>query len=439
MNPTPKSASIDRIANNAVYYQNDPRVPMTSLMITFHGGGFQQDPVGLSGMAKIVSKLLFRGTPTLSRETIAQRFDLLGATVDAYVTETDCIVSVSCFSKNLREVLHTIATILRDVHFPQDEIDLVKKHELSSIEASLQDPDRVLGAAHEYVLFGKNSYGKFGSRTAITNITRTDLQQHYLSMYTTSVVFCTVISDLSRETIMQELEIILSNRATNGFTLKPEERFNNTHGREAVIVHSQGASNDRLRWSHHGLTATDDRRFDLYLVIDALGSFEGFLFDQLRNQRGWCYGAYASIMQATTRAGRISYYADPSSETSDKLIPEFLRLLHCFSDEQDFRHRLAERNTTFKNRYAYQLDIRKKLWNEVNRDRYGIPILDRQEYHKRIDAVTFTTAKKVIDSVFDVHNIMMVFYGDAERLQKILSNVDSAIKPIVLEKEILIQ
>jgi len=204
-------------------------------------------------------------------------------------------------------------------------------------------------------------------------------------------------------------------------------------------VQSSDAANDRLKWSHRGLSATDDRRFDLHLVIDALGSFEGFLFDQLRNRRGWCYGAYATIMQATTRPGRIAYYADPSSETSDRLIPEMLRLLHTFSNEDDFKKRLSERNETFKNRYAYQLDIRKKLSNEVNRDRYGVPILEREKYGRRIDAINYVTARKVIESVFDLQNLTMVFYGDAERLQKILNAVDSHIVPTVLEKEILIE
>jgi predicted Zn-dependent peptidase len=194
-----------------------------------------------------------------------------------------------------------------------------------------------------------------------------------------------------------------------------------------------------MMWSHRGIEATDERRFNLNLIIDALGSFEGFLFDQLRNKNGWCYGAYAFAMQATTRPGRIAYYADPTSETSTLLIPEMLRLLQLFPDEKDFQERLAERNATFKNRYAYQLDLKKKLSNEINRDRYGIPILTKEEYYQRIDAVTLATAKKTIAEVFDPKNITMVFYGDAERLKNILTKLDSSVKITLLEKEILIQ
>ena len=187
-----------------------------------------------------------------------------------------------------------------------------------------------------------------------------------------------------------------------------------------------------------GIAATDDRRFDLSLIIDALGSFEGFLFDELRNKRGWCYGAYAFVVPATTRPGRIGVYADPSLETSKDLIPELLRLFRVFQEEEGFQERLLQRNATFKNRYSYQLDLKFKLASRVSRDRYGIPILEREAYNSRIDAVTDISARKVIDELFDDRNLCMVFFGDAERIQRILAGCDSSVSVTVMEKEMLI-
>src|SRR5205823_2183582 len=113
-------------------------------------------------------------------------------------------------------------------------------------------------------------------------------------------------------------------------------------------------------------------------------------------------------------------------------IPEMLQLIHTFRDHKDFQTRLAGRNETFKNRYAYQLDIRKKLTNEVNRDRYGIPILDREAYNRHIDAVTSASAGAVIDKVFDPDNLTMVFYGDAGRISGILSKLTPSVTMSVL-------
>ena len=427
------------IANHQLYYQQDMRVPMTRLTLVYSGGGTQQEGEEKAGLARATAKMLFRGTPVMNRETIARKFELLGAEVNAHVSETDFVVSISCFTKNISAVLELLRTIMDSADFPHTELELLKKNELSQLDAALQDAERVLSAGNQYVLYNGLRFGKIGSRKGITTISREDVVEYFSKVRRTSILFFTSISDLSREKIEKLAEYFAVGRPTSGFVLKPEVEFKESMGREAFIVNSDGATNDRLIWSQKGIEATDDRRFDLNLIVDALGSFEGLLFDLLRNKNGWCYGAYAFITPATTRRGRIGFYSDPSLETSVHLIPELLRLLEHFSTEEGFMDRLSQRNATFKNRYSYQLDLKYKLSSEVSRDRYGIPILNRDEYNGRIDAVTHTSTQKVIREVFDSRNLCMVFYGDAERIRKILSDADGSIPVKVMDKELLIE
>ncbi len=426
------------IANNHLYYEQDLRVPMTHLTLVFHGAGIQQEPQEKTGLARITAKMLFRGTSVLSREAISQKLELLGAEVNASVSETDFVVGISCFTKNLKEVIDLVVVVIREASFPQHELDLLKKVEFNQLEAALQDPERVLSAANQYVLYDGSNVGRIGSKKGIDNITREDVVEYFSKVRTASVLYFTSISDLTKDEIERQARRFAAGRQNDGFKLKPEVPFRESSGRNAFIVQSPGAKNDRLIWTQSGIAAADDRRFDLSLIIDALGSFEGFLFDELRNKRGWCYGAYAFVVPATTRAGRIGVYADPSLETSKDLIPELLRLMHIFMEEEEFHKRLAQRNATFKNRYSYQLDLKFKLASRVSRDRYGVPILDREAYNSRIDAVTDISARRVIDELFDDRNLCMVFYGDAERIQRILTGCDSSVRCTVMEKEVLI-
>ncbi len=427
------------IANHQLYYQQDMRVPMTRLSLMYCGGGTQQEPEEKAGLARATAKMLFRGTPAMKREVIARKFDLLGAEVNAHVSETDFVISLSCFTKNASAVLDLLLTIMDDADFPSAELELLKKNELNQFDAALQDAERVLSAASQYVLYDGMRFGKIGSRKGIANISRDDVMEYFSKVRAASILFFTSISDLTKEEIEKHTERFAVGRPTSGFALKPEVQFKESRGQEAFIVHSDGATNDRLIWTQKGIEATDDRRFDLNLILDALGSFEGLLFDVLRNKKGWCYGAYAFATPATTRRGRIGFYSDPSFETSSLLIPELLRLLEHFSTEKDFQDRLSQRNATFKNRYSYQLDLKYKLSSDLNRDRYGIPILGRDAYNRRIDSVTQASAQKVIREVCDSRNLCMVFYGDAKRIQKILTGVDASISVKVMDKESLVE
>jgi zinc protease len=434
-----QAGSPDRIQNHHLYYQQDLRVPMTSLTTVFHGAGSQQESADKAGLAGICAKMLFRGTSNMNRETIAKKFELLGADVNASASETDFVVSISCFTRNIDDVLRLTSTVLKEASFPADELELVRKQELNSLEAVLQEPDAVLGKAHEYVIFAGSPLGKFGSRTALNKVTRDDVASYYNAVLGTQVLYFTSISNLPKKEIEKRLLLFTRQRRTDGFALKPEQPYSSAAGQRAYIFSSPGATNDRFIWSHKGIDANDPRRFDLDLVADALGSGQGFLFDQLRNQKGWCYGAYAFVLRGTGRTGRIGYYADPTSESSPKLIPEMLHLIQSFASEEDWQRRFVQRNSTFKSRFAYTLDLRFRLNSEVNRDRYGIPILDKQAYFDAIDAVNLESARRTISEVFDTKNMFMVFYGDPDRIRTTLENLDSKIEITVLEKEVLVE
>jgi zinc protease len=427
------------ITNHQLYYQQDRRVPMTHLTLAFNGAGAQQETEEKAGLARMTAKMLFRGTQAMNREAISRKFELLGGEASAHVSETDFFISISSFTKNIDAVLDLFLTIMNEADFPLSELELLKKNELNQLDAALQDAERVLSAGNQYVLYDGMRFGKIGSRRGVANVSREDVREYFSHVRATSVLYFTSISDLPKEEVENRLRRFTVGRRMNGFSLKPEIQFKESRGREAFIVDSQGATNDRLIWSQVGIEATDERRYDLNLIIDALGSFEGLLFDVLRNKNGWCYGAYAFVTPATTRRGRIGFYSDPSLETSSLLIPELLRLLERFSTEKDFQDRLGQRNSTFKNRYSYQLDLKYKLSSEVSRDRYGIPILDRDAYHRRIDAVTQASAAQIVKEVFDPRNLCMVFYGDAERIRKILASVDTSISISVMDKEVLVE
>ena len=148
---------------------------MTHLTLVFHGAGIQQEPQEKTGLARITAKMLFRGTSVLSREAISQKLELLGAEVNASVSETDFVVGISCFTKNLKEVIDLVVVVIREASFPQHELDLLKKVEFNQLEAALQDPERVLSAANQYVLYDGSNVGRIGSKKGIDNITREDV------------------------------------------------------------------------------------------------------------------------------------------------------------------------------------------------------------------------------------------------------------------------
>ena len=181
------------------------------------------------------------------------------------------------FLAHYRKVLSLLFKIVIDANFPQDEISLVKTELLSKIEAALQEPDGVLRAGHQYILYNQKRIGKIGSSSAIKKITRENISQYFEKVRSCSVLYITAISDLSFEQIQKEVIEFTNSRKTNGFVLKDEVGFVSTKKPTVYIFDSPQSTNDRLIWSHEGIVINDERRFAMNLILDALGSFEGFL------------------------------------------------------------------------------------------------------------------------------------------------------------------
>ncbi len=426
------------ISNNTLYYEHDDRTPLTRLSIIFSGAGEQKEKEETAGLANIVAKLLLRGTASYSREEIELKFDLLGATVSAMASENDFVIRVLCFSRNLSQVTQLLYHIIEHADFPQSELEIAFKEEKAKFASTLQSNEEVLRYAHRYVLFGKKYHGKIGSKLALANIDRKLVTEFYRNVAAASVVYCTAVSDLSESELQNCLTPFLYGRGKNGFVLEPEAAYRIPERKEVVIVDSPNAPNDRLLWSHIGIGAMDPRRFSLALVLDALGSFEGFLFDQLRNKNGWCYGMYAYQVPPTERKSLIAYYSDPADTTSAMLIPKLLELLETFYTAEDFLSRLSERNSSFKNRFAYQQDLNYKINSRINRDKYGVPILNQEEYFAEIDAATIEFSLRTIKEIFTLRKLMMVFYGDSKRITSIVSAIDPSIPISTFDKSELI-
>src|SRR5690606_9893923 len=78
---------------------------------------------GQRSVAEAVADLLDRGTTTLSRQQIQDRFDQLEASVSFAGAATDVIASMSTTREHLPELMTLVLDILRNPTFPADQVE----------------------------------------------------------------------------------------------------------------------------------------------------------------------------------------------------------------------------------------------------------------------------------------------------------------------------
>lgn len=94
-------------------------------------------------VAQSTAALLNRGTKTMSRQEIQDRFDQLDARVSFAGGGTDVLVSMNTTRDNLPEVVALVVDILRNASFPEDQVEEYKRSVSAAIADAMTDPNQL--------------------------------------------------------------------------------------------------------------------------------------------------------------------------------------------------------------------------------------------------------------------------------------------------------
>ena len=121
---------------------------------------FGQDAIG-----EATAAMLNKGTPTLSRQQIQDKFDQLKAQVGFHGGATGVSVGIKTTRDNLPAVVALVAEVLRNASFPANALEEYKRQMLAAIDEQRKDPQAVVQT--EMGRYG-NPYPKGDVRYAAT-------------------------------------------------------------------------------------------------------------------------------------------------------------------------------------------------------------------------------------------------------------------------------
>jgi zinc protease len=113
-----------------------------SAELMFHFGD-EQSAAGRMDAASFAGNLLMRGTSTLTREQISQRFDDLKARVSVVGGGQTAYIGIDTDRDNLLPALRLAAEVLRSPSFPDDEFEQIRSQSITGLEDRKREPGYV--------------------------------------------------------------------------------------------------------------------------------------------------------------------------------------------------------------------------------------------------------------------------------------------------------
>jgi len=184
-----------------------------------------------------------------------------------------------------------------------------------------------------------------------------------------------------------------------------------------TLVHRPGSVQSTLLVGNPGIRAGDPDYYAVQVMSRLLGGgSDSRLFQILREQHGWTYGAY-SLVDRPLDTGIFLAQADVRTEVTDSALSELLVQLRRLRDQPVPAEELEAAKNYLVGSFPVNIQTPGQVASQVATTRIlGLPIEDLLQYNQRISAVTAADVQRVARRVVTPDQGVMIVVGDATRV-----------------------
>lgn len=405
--------------------------PIVRLKVLLNVGNAAM-PAAQPGLAKMLLMMLERGTSTRSALEISAAFEDLGAQFTGSNQLDTTELNITSLKSVFPEALDILVDLVRNASMPPDELERVRQIMLAAIEREKLEPSaigyRVLGP----LLFGKDhAYGipftGYGYKEAIENIDAAGLKKLHADVIIPENIQIIAAGDIQLEELVAQLETELGDWKTTG-KQQPIERYKVELRQkpEVVIVDRPGAAQSFIIAGH--LLGTRDEFDPIHaeLFNDIFGgSFTGRINMNLREDKGWTYGAYSQIMKTFGQQIMLVTTGVQSDKTAESLAEIHREFREIVAGRPPSALELARMKDQLTNSLpGYNESSANRLANTTYLVKFGLPDNYFAEYIHRIRQTELEAMLKIAPNLIQPERMLWIVVGDRAKIEEKIRALD---------------
>ena len=350
------------------------------------GVGSRFERVEEAGISHFLEHMLFKGTPTLSPEEIAQVFDGLGGEVNA-ATGKDYTV---LYCRVLDELVDRAMPVLTDMLQRPTLADLDQEREVVLEEIAMyeDDPQDQIHDLASVAVFPDQALGRpvIGTAQVIGSVPAEGVRTYHKGHYTAPNIVVAAAGNITHERVAELADELLGDLPREpGAGVYEAAR----PGSPTLVVKEKATEQYHLCLGGPGLSRNDPRRH-AQSVLDAVlgGSMSSRLFQEIREKRGLAYsvGSYAVGYADTGQVGVYLGTREDNLATACEVVGAELRRI---AEEPLPEDELRRAKDHLKGRLVLGMESSGTRMNRIGRAVLtGTELLTVDETVDRIEAVT---------------------------------------------------
>ena len=401
--------------------------PLVSMKIMFDAG-FASDYEQGHGRASFATNMLLEGTTTRSGNEISEQLELLGSLLSTNSNLDVTSLQLSTLKENLKPSIEIFSDVVRNPSFEPEKIDLLRSRLLARIEQEKNEPVGLALRALPPLIYGdKHAYGEpglftgSGSEDSIKAMTRDDLisfQEGWLRPERAHII---AVGD----TTIKELKKLLNSKLGNWNYSKSSlinKRFSeSTKPKENrfFLLDRKDAKQTLIIAGHLAPATGKNNEVAITAANDIIGgTFTSRINMNLREEKGWAYGARTILPDAQQQRPFIVYAPVQTDKTSEAVLELKKELQKYINNEPATQKEVAKVSSDNVNSlpglFETQSSVVGLLASNVRFNRPDSYIYD---YEKQMRNLSYDTVRNAAAELIFPDSLTWVIVGDLKEIE----------------------
>lgn len=398
-------------------------VPVVSYSLSFDIDPLLEgDKVGYVSMA---GDLMRAGTATKTKAEIDETIDFIGASLST----SSRGMYASSLKKHSGVLLDLMVDVLYNPVFPQDELDKSIKQTLTGIKAQKDEPSAIAQNVASKILYGENHpYGEIMTEETVENIKVDDLKNYHDTYFRPNVAYLVIVGDITMKEAKKQAKTYFAKWEAKDV---PSHKYDFPKKLESptVAVSNKDAANQ----STIDLTYLVDLKPGHPDVIKARvmnsilgGGSSGRLFQNLREDKAFTYGAYSSL-SSDDLAGSFSASAQVRTSVTDSAFTEIIYEMNNMRTELVSEKDLNLVKNMMTGSFSRSLEDPGTVARfALNIEKYNLPEDYYQTYLEKLNAVTLEDIKAMAEKYLQPDNALILAVGNVPEMKKSLKKFSTS-------------
>ena len=375
------------------------------------------------GVSNIMSSILGKGSTTMAKDAFNEEVDYIGASVSF----GSSFAYASGLSKYSDRILELMADAAINPNFTKEEFDTEQTKAKENLKSTEKSVARTAAVVSQGLAYGKGTAkGEFETQESLEKVSLQDVVDFYKKTWTPQEAYLVIVGDIKFKQLKKEVKEAFGDWEKTAAPAGDLAASENLSNMEINFVDMPNAVQSEVMVENLIDLKMGDPDYLPALIANQIlgGGGEARLFQNLREDKGYTYGAYSNLGSSKYGSSIFSASASVRNMVTDSSVVAFLEEIQKFRKEPISDEDLKNAKARYVGSFVRSLEQPSTIARfALNIETQGLPKDYYKNYLSRINAITKEDVQNAANKYFMLDNSRIVVVGKASEVLENLKNV----------------